>query len=358
MRRYYFVAYLILALAGCDSSSTSSTPASPSNDQGIFDTTVTFSVDGKAGAMVAGLPPDASNDENRPMIFSAPSAIQINAASSVQIELAYEITSSLRDFYVSQPNAGSFLQFELETDNSNATLGTVVFTVDLPDTTEGRCYDFSVADLNSLISERQNICVEPITEPGIDDERVIYFANFAASSTLSTLSLDTGEVQVIGPTSPGASETIGGYGTVNANALVGFKGLLYSADTSGRIFSIDPQTLDTELLATIPNGSSSGDLVANPTSEGLFFGTAVIAGTATDVLYEFNLNTREVTIVGETGFAEVWGLAIFRDQIVGLTNGGEFILIDGDNGRSALVSRNESLSAAGATAASDLQPVF
>jgi len=57
------------------------------------------------------------------------------------------------------------------------------------------------------------------------------------------------------------------------------------------------------------------------------FGTAVINEASIDVLYEFELNTVEVTILGETGFLEVWGLAIFLDQLVGLTNGGEFILI-------------------------------
>ena len=137
---------LTLSLFGCGGSS-----SSDSDSSALFDTTVAFRVNGLAPVSVDGAAPEPSNNENQPRITSAPSVIEVNRESSVQIELAYEITAALNDFYVSQANTTGYLQFELEMVDTNAELGAVVFTVDLPNTNETRCYEFSVADILSLI---------------------------------------------------------------------------------------------------------------------------------------------------------------------------------------------------------------
>ena len=352
-----------------------------------LDTAVTFRVAGELPDLVDGFAPEPSTDNNRPEVFSAPNSVAVVPASSVQVELAYTVTTPLRALYVGQENANGYLTFNLPADDGDtSTQAAVVFTVDLPDADEARCYEFSVEDLNALVSDTSSICVEPFATPGADDQRVIFFADFSDESTLSTLSLDSGDVQQLGNTGvsltdiafsglslfgtngdelididpdTGASQVIGLHGGVTgANALVGFDGLLYSANIGGQIFSIDPETLQTEQLGMIPGGFSSGDLVVDPLQENLLFGTAIVLSESSDVLYTFDIDTGEAVIIGETGFNNVFGLAIFRDQLVGLTDQGEFILIDRASGRSALVSQNSTLSAGGATVAVDTLPVF
>jgi len=345
-----------------------------------LDTLVTFLVNGLAPALVDGPVPAATGDESRPAIFSAPVNVEVLPSTAVQVEIAYNVTAPLRSMFVDQENTNEHLLFQLESSNDGGDQQeSVVFTVDLPTANETRCYRLSVDDINSLVSEQHTICITALDDQSEVDGRSILFADFEDNSTLSTLSLDTGDVQVVGSTGfnltdiafsgvilygitfgelvqidpdTGESTSLGSYGSGSANALEGLDGVLYAANLEGEILSIDPDTVESTVLATIPDGgTSSGDLVIDSSQDEFLYGTAVVPGFLTDVLYSFDLVTGEVNLIGETGFLRVWGLAIFREQLVGLTQAGEFILIDTDTGNAAFVSQNENLSTAGATVA-------
>ena len=357
--------------------------ALPGADEALpFDTAVTFLIDGQAPVLVDGPSPEAVDDESRPNVFSAPATLEASSSSTAQVEIAYNVNAPLRALFIDQENVTEHLLFELQSSNDGTTeQESVVFTVDLPIDNETRCYLVSVEDINSLVSDQQTICITALDDDSDLEDRTIYFVDFENSSTLSTLSLDTGDVQEVGATGfrltdiafsglflygitgdelieidpeTGASTSLGSYGLVPANALEGLNGLLYAADVSGSIFSIDPVTVETVEVGTIPgNEASSGDLVVDPLQENIMYGTSISSLESSDTLYSFNVETGETVAIGQTGFNNVWGLAVFRDQLVGLTESGEFILIDRDTGLSALVSQDESLSTAGATVAAD-----
>ena len=69
------------------------------------------------------------------------------------------------------------------------------------------------------------------------------------------------------------------------------------------------------------------------------FATAVSASHDTDVLVQVNAGSGTATIIGETGFVEIWGLAYWAGEIFGFTNGGQFVTIDPDTGAGTLVEQ-------------------
>ena len=373
--KFLLAALLSTLLAACGGSS------GGSNDSGsaqFFDDTVRFRIGELSPDLIDAPMPSPSNTVEQPRIFSAPGAVEVSLDSVVQIELGYSVTALLNTLYVGQRNANEHLSFSLDAvGNGSVSQQTVVFTVSLPSGGETHCYEVAVGDVNANISEPESICIEAINGENSEEARTIYFADFSSNSTLSSVALDTGNVSVVGSTGrqltdiaflgltlygigssllyeidleTGVATSVGLHGYVGANALEGHEGILYAADVQGNIFSIDPLTLESSLIGEYDAGAySSGDLVIVPDQEGVLYGTVKVIGQTTDSLVSINVLTGESTVIGDTGFVDVWGLAFFRDQLVGLTDSGQFILIDESTGRSALVSEDAALSAGGAT---------
>ena len=112
--------------------------------------------------------------------------------------------------------------------------------------------------------------------------------------------------------------------------------LIGSRNADGVIFRIDPQTGGATQIGNMGGGfSSSGDLVS---VAGL--GTFLTAdnGTGPDRLVRLAPQTFAATQLGtDIGFAEIWGVAYWRDRLFGFTNGGEFITINPTTGAGTLV---------------------
>jgi hypothetical protein len=104
----------------------------------------------------------------------------------------------------------------------------------------------------------------------------------------------------------------------------------------GVVFRVDPSTGQTTPIGDMGGGfASSGDLVSV-----LGFGTVATTdgGFGPDGLVRLAPGTFAASPVGShTGFADIWGVAFWKDRIYGFTEGGEFVLIDPNTGAATLV---------------------
>ena len=106
--------------------------------------------------------------------------------------------------------------------------------------------------------------------------------------------------------------------------------ILVASDLNGNLTKIDPVTGKATLIGNYGGGwVSSGDLVA---VEGLGAFATVTTGSAfagNDSLARIDLaHGGKALIIGDIGFAKIWGLGFWRDKLFGFTEGGEFITID------------------------------
>lgn len=103
--------------------------------------------------------------------------------------------------------------------------------------------------------------------------------------------------------------------------LVGAEGL------TGNVYQIDPATGAQTLLGSYGGGlGSSGDIVS---VRG--FGTvATVTSPAStnDQLASIDTTTWQATVIGDTGFDEIWGLGFWGDKVYGFTDSSKFLLID------------------------------
>jgi len=140
--------------------------------------------------------------------------------------------------------------------------------------------------------------------------------------------------------STGLSGLFNGLSFVPATAIgqTGDDVLVATRNADGAVFEIDPMTGGTTQIGNMGGFSSSGDLVSVAQ-----LGTLQTAdnGTGPDKLVSLAPNTFQATTIGtDIGFAEIWGIAFWKDKVFGFTNGGEFITIDPTTGVGTLVQGN------------------
>lgn len=114
--------------------------------------------------------------------------------------------------------------------------------------------------------------------------------------------------------------------------------LVATRNADGGVFRIDPMTGATSPIGNMGGFSSSGDLVSVAG-----FGTLQTAdnGLGSDRLVRLAPNTFAATPIGtDIGFADIWGIAYWKDKVFGFTDSGQFITIDPQTGVGTLVQGN------------------
>jgi len=134
----------------------------------------------------------------------------------------------------------------------------------------------------------------------------------------------------------GVGSYIGDVGsTATLNALVSAPdGALFAADAQGDVWRVNPTTGRGTLIGNYGTGlSSSGDLAWGP--DGRLYGSVFASWSPTDLLIAVDPASGRATLVGDTGFDDVFGLAVLGGVLYGLTTDGFLITLDMTSGRGA-----------------------
>jgi murein DD-endopeptidase MepM/ murein hydrolase activator NlpD len=127
-------------------------------------------------------------------------------------------------------------------------------------------------------------------------------------------------------------------GFTNLSALVTSpNSLIYAASSDdGKFIRIDENTGTGTLIGHFGSGlTSSGDLAYD--SSGKLFATVKKTGSTTDWLASINPTNGAATLIGDTGFPEVWGISFEGGILYGVTSGGQLIRIDPKTGSGSKV---------------------
>jgi len=134
---------------------------------------------------------------------------------------------------------------------------------------------------------------------------------------------------------PGGGGTFCGLSYIAVQAADA-KEILVAAAANGALYEIDPQTGQSKPLGSFGGGlGASGDLVS---VKGLTLATVKSSASATDWLARVDPLTGKATLIGDTGFTDVFGLGFWKDRVYGFTDGMRFILIDPKTGKAALAA--------------------
>jgi len=326
-----------------------------------------------------------SEENEFPSVISSPDVVITDQTSNERVDVIFSVDSALDELYVTVEGADEYLAFLIQEEQSASSMSNstssanteaVSFGIELTEEVqEGNfCLVLSAMDKTGLLSEKVQVCFT-ISNDEQGNDRTIYFADFSSNSVLSTLDFDTGEVANIGSVgyeltdialyegrlygvtftklleidlATGEGQLIGDIGYNRVNALEGGANGLYAGTQDSEVILVDVETGAGDVIGTLDDSAyTSGDFVFNA-DDSVLYGSVVLPGYDNDYLVTINPETGESTLVGDIGFDQVYGLAFFRDQLLGLTDAGEFIIIDPNTGLGTLVDNTEAFSAGGA----------
>lgn len=145
----------------------------------------------------------------------------------------------------------------------------------------------------------------------------------------------------INPTT-GAANGIGkGIGSKEINALVvAPSGKVYAAEATppGRFMEINPSTGKGKVIGQYGSKlESAGDLAFK---SGVLYATIRPSGSSNSWLAKVAQASGKATLIGDTLFRDVWGLAVKGGVLYGATTNGELIKLNTNSGAGTLVARN------------------
>lgn len=117
------------------------------------------------------------------------------------------------------------------------------------------------------------------------------------------------------------------------------KEALMAAAGDGSVYEINPTTGQSKSVGNYGGGlGSSGDLVS---VQGATYATVKKTLSTNDWLASVNTLTGQATLIGDTGFANVWGLGYWKDKVYGFTEDQKFIIIDPKTGKGNQVGASQ-----------------
>lgn len=132
--------------------------------------------------------------------------------------------------------------------------------------------------------------------------------------------------------------------------------LLVGTGLAGSLWRIDPTGAAPPAQIGAYGGAmiSSGDIVS---VDGFGTVATVKNGSELDYLARIDEATGAGTIIGATGFADIWGVGYWRDKVFGFVATNQFVLIDVDTGVATYVSTGpENWAGAGVTTRAPIEP--
>jgi len=115
---------------------------------------------------------------------------------------------------------------------------------------------------------------------------------------------------------------------------------LIAAAFDGGVFKIDPVTGNSAVAGNFGGGlESSGDLVA--VKDFGIVATVEVPGGTTDRLARLDPFTFQATVIGDTGYAKLFGLGFWKNQVYGFSANNEFVLIDVDDGSATVIENGD-----------------
>jgi hypothetical protein len=130
--------------------------------------------------------------------------------------------------------------------------------------------------------------------------------------------------------------------------------ILVGTGLAGTLWQIDETGATTQIGAYGGQTVSSGDLVSVAG-----FGTVatVKSGSEMDYLARIDDTTGVATIIGPTGYPDIWGIGFWRNKVYGFVATNEFVLIDVTTGDATEVSIGpENWAGAGVTTNAPIEP--
>ncbi|HTM22676.1 MAG TPA: hypothetical protein VL172_19270 [Kofleriaceae bacterium] len=130
---------------------------------------------------------------------------------------------------------------------------------------------------------------------------------------------------------------------------------LVATGLGGGVFRINPMTGESTEIGDYGGiVESSGDIVSVSG-----FGTVATVknGSTNDYLARVNLTTGEATMIGSTGYPDIWGVGFWKNKVYGFVATNQFVLIDVDTGVATYVSTGpENWTGAGVTTIAPIVP--
>ena len=134
-----------------------------------------------------------------------------------------------------------------------------------------------------------------------------------------------------------------GSGSFNGLSYISVQGVdtkevLMASNEGGDLFEVDPATGKSKKAGSYGGGyGSSGDLVSVQ-GFGTLATVKTIGSSSTDWLARLDPATGQATLIGDTGFKNIWGLGFWKNKVYGFSDDTQFILIDPKTGKGTLVS--------------------
>jgi hypothetical protein len=132
---------------------------------------------------------------------------------------------------------------------------------------------------------------------------------------------------------------------------------LVATGLGGSLWKIDPTgaVAPTQIGSYGGQVASSGDLVSVAS-----FGTVATVknGSEIDYLARIDEATGAATMIGSTGYADIWGIGSWRNKVFGFVATNQFVLIDVTTGAATYISTGpENWAGAGVTTRAPINPI-
>jgi hypothetical protein len=205
---------------------------------------------------------------------------------------------------------------------------TPITMVPITPPTTYRAYAVTSSALYSLV----------LSGPGNDEKR----AALNTTSSITDLAWDGTNLYAVTfssliriDTATGAVTTVGSLGAGGINALTAdSKGDLYGASTGGTLYKINKATGASAVVGPLGFGSS-GDLAF--TADGALYATVKQNTFTTDALARVDVATGKATIIGDTGYADVYGLNVQGGVMYALTVKGQLLTLNPASARATFI---------------------